>query len=65
MSKTEQLQHLVDGLRKPNHYDFYVEYRRGQGWYLVSDERRHFHDNGEFMGANYNAAKAEINRFLS
>lgn len=65
MSQTEQLQKIVDELRKPDHFDFWVEYRQRRGWYLVSYELRYFGDIGEFMGTTFDTAKAEIKRFLS
>lgn len=66
LNKTEQLQKIVNSLRKDCQYEFQVEYRPNKGWYLVdSDGGRWWHDDGEFMGSDFKSAEEEIKRFLS
>jgi len=37
-----------------------IVFRPFDGWYVVPDEARHFYDEGDFIGTNYQEAKAEI-----
>lgn len=33
-----------------------MEFRTGEDWYAVSDEPRHFIDEGEFLGRDFDEA---------
>lgn len=66
MTKQEQLQKLVDDAceKKPEYYTFHVEFRGRAGWWAIPEERRWFGDAGEYLGANFSAAKKTLFELL-
>lgn len=48
-------QHLLKHIQ-PYHGDWCVEWRAGEGWYAIPDEPRHFNDEGEFLGRDFDEA---------
>jgi hypothetical protein len=63
-SRAEYLQQLADSLRTPEQYQFSIEFRGRGGWFAVADERRHFCDNGEFLGYNWQQAEKTLRTLL-
>ena len=64
MSKTDKLQTLANELRTDDQYEFWIEYRPNRGWYAVATESRWFGDDGEYLGAVYQDARAWLMRML-
>jgi hypothetical protein len=66
MTKQEELQKLVDEAceRNSGYYHFHVEFRGGAGWWAVPEESRWFGDAGEYLGANFSAAKKTLSIIL-
>lgn len=62
-NKTERLQRIADELREEYQYEFTVEWR-GNSWWGVPDTPRHFNDNGQFLGADFEQAKHTLETLL-
>lgn len=46
------------------YYRPFVEYRAGEGWYLVFPERRYFGDEGEYLGGVWQDAELCLSRMV-
>jgi hypothetical protein len=64
ISRTNYLQNLVDSLREPEHYEFTIEFRPGQGWFAVPCDPRWFGDDGEYLGSRWQDAVRRIKSLL-
>lgn len=56
LTKRDLLNRHLLKLLKPYHGNWCVEWRTGEGWYAVPDELRHFNDEGEFLGKDFDEA---------
>lgn len=63
MSRTDFLQNLADELRADDQVEFAIAYLPGIGWWGTPTESRHFGDEGEFLGENWQQAEKTL-RFL-
>jgi hypothetical protein len=64
MTQTEQLNELINQIKKPIHYDWTARYVPRKGWYIFPDTPRSYDENGEYMGYTLTEAKKSIQDFL-
>ena len=64
MTQTEQLNELIEQIKKPIHYDWTARYIPRKGWYIFPDSPRSYEENGEYMGYTLAEAKKNIQDFL-
>jgi len=65
MNQTQELNELINQIKKPEHYDWMAKYIPRKGWYIIPDISRSFNENGEYMGYTLTEAKKNIKEFLS
>jgi hypothetical protein len=60
VTKREQLQAIADDAVKenPEYYNFTIEWKGG--WWAIPEEKRHFNDQGEFLGYNFKQAEKTL-----
>lgn len=57
MTKGDRLQELIDRYKAKVDPELCADYRPFKGWYLIG-QPRHFGDEGDYMGRNYQEARA-------
>lgn len=65
MTQTEQLNELINRIKKPIHYDWAAKYIPRKGWYIFPDMPRSYDEKGEYMGYTLTEAKKQIILFLA